>query len=104
MDLGIRDRVAIVAAASAGLGKAVALGLAREGVKLAICARTEDTLEATAKEIRDTTGAEVLAHALNVTNEAQVREFVAAAREKFGRVDICVANAGGPPSKPFDQT
>jgi len=56
MDMGIRDRVAIVAAASTGLGKAVALGLAREGVKLAICARTQDTLEATAKEIRESSG------------------------------------------------
>src|SRR5438270_1643629 len=104
MDLGLKDRVAIVAAASTGLGKAVALGLAREGAKLAICARTQDTLEATAKEIRDSTGAEVMARALNVTNEAQVREFVGATRDKFGRIDICVANAGGPPTKPFDQT
>src|SRR4051812_29202770 len=104
MDMGIRDRVAVVAAASTGLGKAVALGLAREGVKLAICARTESTLEATAQEIRESTGVEVLARVVDVSVESQVRDFVAAARQKFGSVDICVANAGGPPSKPFDQT
>lgn len=104
MDMGIRGRVAVVAASSSGLGKAVALGLAREGAKLAICGRTESTLEAAAKEIRESTGAEVLARVVDVSVEAQVRDFVAETRHRFGAVDICVANAGGPPSKPFDQT
>jgi 3-oxoacyl-[acyl-carrier protein] reductase len=102
--LGIQGRVAVVAASSQGLGKAVALGLAKEGAKVAICGRTEGTLEATAKEIRESTGAEVLARVLDVTSESQVRQFVADTRREFGRVDICVANAGGPPSKTFDQT
>ncbi len=104
MDMGLWDRVAIVAASSTGLGKAVAIGLAKEGAKLAICARTESALEAAAAEIRDTTGAEVLARVVDVSIESQVQAFAAAARHRFGRVDICVANAGGPPSKPFDQT
>ncbi|MGH7901502.1 MAG: SDR family NAD(P)-dependent oxidoreductase, partial [Thermodesulfobacteriota bacterium] len=61
MDLGLRDKVAIVAASSKGLGKAVALGLAEEGVRLTICARAKDSLDKTAKEIRERTGVEVLA-------------------------------------------
>jgi len=104
MDLGLKDRVAIVAASSQGLGKAVAQGLAREGAKLALCARTETTLEATAEEIRQTTGAEVLARSVDVTDHEAVRHFVAETEEHFGRVDICVTNAGGPPAKPFADT
>ena len=77
MDLGLKDRVAIVAASSQGLGKAVALGLAREGAKLALCARTESILNAAADEIRRETGAGVMARALDVTNHEQVRRFVA---------------------------
>jgi len=104
MDLGLKDRVAIVAASSQGLGKAVALGLAKEGAKVALCARTGTTLQAAAQEIRRDTGVEVMAHALDVTSYEDVRRFVAAVIEKFGRLDICVANAGGPPSKTFAET
>jgi 3-oxoacyl-[acyl-carrier protein] reductase len=104
MDLGLKDRVALVAASSTGLGKAVALGLAREGAKLALCARTQSTLDATAEEIRRDTGAEVLARAIDVTRHEQVRSFVAETAAQFGRLDICIANAGGPPSKSFAET
>jgi 3-oxoacyl-[acyl-carrier protein] reductase len=104
MDLGLKDRVAIVAAASQGLGKAVALGLAREGAKLAICARTESTLSKAAEEIRQETGVEVLARPIDVMVYEQVRRFVAETNGHFGRVDICVTNAGGPPAKPFSET
>ena len=104
MDLGLKDRVALVAASSQGLGKAVALGLAREGAKLILCARTAATLERTAEEIRAETGAQVLARAVDVTDEESVRGLTSEANERFGRVDICVANAGGPPSKTFAQT
>ena len=104
MDLGLKDRVALVAASSTGLGKAVALGLAREGAKLALCARTQSTLEATADEIRRDTGVEVLARAIDVTAHDQVRAFVGDIAAHFGRLDICVANAGGPPSKSFADT
>jgi 3-oxoacyl-[acyl-carrier protein] reductase len=104
MDLGLKDRVAIVAGSSQGLGKAVAMGLAREGAKLALCARTESALAATADEIRGATGVDVLARATDVAVYGQVREFVAQTVQRFGRVDICVANAGGPPSKPFAAT
>jgi 3-oxoacyl-[acyl-carrier protein] reductase len=104
VDLGLKNRVAIVAASSQGLGKAVALGLAREGAKLALCARTESALVAAADEIHRATGAEVLTRALDVTNYEQVRAFVTETANEFGRVDICVANAGGPPAKAFSET
>lgn len=104
MDLGLKDRVALVAASSQGLGKAVALGLAREGAKLALCARTDAVLQKTASEIRAETGVEVLAQAVDVTNYEQVRSFTGQIEERFGQIDICVANAGGPPSKSFAET
>jgi len=104
VDLGLKDRVAVVAASSQGLGKAVALGLAREGAHLALCARTQSTLEAAAAEIHQQTGARVLTRALNVTDHQEVRHFVADTVTEFGRLDICVANAGGPPSKSFAET
>src|ERR1700722_12550741 len=104
MDLGLKDRVAIVAASSTGLGKAVAMGLAREGAKVALCARTQKTLDETAAEIGAATGVDVFARATDVTSAAEVHAFVAAAHERFGRIDICVANSGGPPSKSFAET
>lgn len=104
MDLGLKNRVAIVAASSEGLGKAVALGLGREGAKLALCARTEPALAATADEIRRDAGVEVLARPVDVTVEDQVRGFVQATLAQFGRLDVVVTNAGGPPSKPFAAT
>jgi 3-oxoacyl-[acyl-carrier protein] reductase len=104
MDLGLKDRVAIVAASSQGLGKAVALGLAREGAKLAICSRSESNINRTAEEIRQETGVEVLARPVDVTDYEQVRSFISETNDRFGRVDICVTNAGGPPAKPFAET
>lgn len=104
MDLGLKDRVAIVAASSKGLGKAVAQGLAREGARLALCSRNEATLIATGEEIRRETGAALLVRALDVTRYESVRRFVQATLERFERIDICVANAGGPPAKPFSET
>ena len=104
MDLGIKNRVAVVAASSRGLGRAVATGLARDGAKLALCARSAPALETAAEEIRRETGAEVLTRALDVTDYREVRQFVVAVVERFGRLDICVANAGGPPAKSFAET
>lgn len=104
MDLGLKGRVAIVAASSQGLGKAVAMGLAREGANLAMCARTQSALDAAAEEICRETGAEVMTRALDVTGYEDVRRFVADTAARFGRVDICVANAGGPPTKTFAET
>jgi 3-oxoacyl-[acyl-carrier protein] reductase len=104
MDLGLKGKVAIVAAASKGLGRAVAAELAREGARVAICARDAQTLERAAREIASATGAEILPRALDVTDRAAVEAFVAAAEERWGRVDICVTNAGGPPAKSFAET
>jgi 3-oxoacyl-[acyl-carrier protein] reductase len=101
MDLGLKGRVAIVAAASQGLGRAVAEEFAREGCKVAICARTAAELERTATEIGKANGCEVFHQGLDVTDAEGVRRFVEAVENKFGRVDICVTNAGGPPAKKF---
>src|SRR5882724_2268443 len=104
MDLGLRGRVAIVAAASKGLGRAVAEELAREGAELAICARTAADLKATASEIQAATEREVFWQAVDVGKAAEVSRFVADVEKRFGRVDICVTNTGGPPSNLFKNT
>jgi 3-oxoacyl-[acyl-carrier protein] reductase len=101
MDLGLQDKVAVVAAASQGLGRAIAAALAAEGVRVAICSRSQERVEAAAKEIRAQTGADVLAVAADVTRAAEVERFVGAAVERWGTVHVCVVNAGGPPAKPF---
>jgi 3-oxoacyl-[acyl-carrier protein] reductase len=101
VNLGLKGRTAIVAAASQGLGRAVAEELAREGCHVAICARTAADLERTAAEIGKANGCEVFHQALDVTDAEGVRRFVEVVEKKFGRVDICVTNAGGPPAKKF---
>jgi 3-oxoacyl-[acyl-carrier protein] reductase len=101
MDFGLKGRAAIVAAASTGLGFAVAKELAQEGAEVAICARTSTALEQAAAAIRRATGREVFWQALNVTDAGAVKNFVDAVEKRFGRVDICVTNAGGPPAKKF---
>jgi 3-oxoacyl-[acyl-carrier protein] reductase len=97
MDLGIRGRRAIVCGASKGLGKACAVSLAREGVELVIVARTRDTLEATAQEIRAQTGTKVTPVAADITTP----EGRAAALAACPEPDILVNNAGGPPPGDF---
>lgn len=101
MDLGLKGRVAIVAAASKGLGRAVAQEFAKEGCEVAICARTAEALGRTAKEIGRSCGRNIFWRAMDVRNEEAVRSFVEAVHKKYGRVDICVTNAGGPPAKRF---
>jgi 3-oxoacyl-[acyl-carrier protein] reductase len=103
MDLGLRGKVAIVAAASKGLGFAVASELAREGADLAICARTAADLERAAGTIGQLSGRAVFWQALDVTDAARVQKFVEAVEKRFGRLDICVTNTGGPPAKKFSE-
>jgi len=91
----------MVAASSQGIGRATAQALAAEGCQLALCARNRAALEATAQTIRQVSRVEVLIEVLDVTDAARVDDFVAAVMNKFGRVDICVTNAGGPPAKGF---
>src|SRR5215467_7046062 len=104
MDLGLKGRVAIVGAASKGLGKAVALELAKEGAEVAICARGAEELERTACEIEKAGGRKVLAHVVDVRGGGAIGGFVESVERRFGRVDICVTNSGGPPSKVFRDT
>jgi 3-oxoacyl-[acyl-carrier protein] reductase len=104
MDLGLRGRVAVVAAASKGLGRAAAQELVREGANVAICARTAKDLEQTASELRFPGGGEVFWQSVDVSDPASVSSFIAATQARFGRVDICITNAGGPPSKLFEST
>lgn len=101
MDMGLKGRVALVAASSQGIGLATAQAFAAEGCRVAMCARNSDRLEAAADAIRKRTGAEVFARPLDVTEPTAVDQYVRAVVEQFGGIDICVSNAGGPPAKGF---
>jgi 3-oxoacyl-[acyl-carrier protein] reductase len=101
MNLGLKDRVAVVAASSQGIGLATAEGFAAEGCRVAMCARNPQTLQAAAEKMRQEYKVEVMAEAFDVTDVDAVQRFVAVVAEKFGGIDICVTNAGGPPAKSF---
>jgi len=101
MNLGLKDRVAIIAASSQGIGLATAEAFAAEGCRVAMCARNGQTLQAAAEMIRKQYNVEVFAQPFDVTDGAAVAGFVAAVVKKVGGVDICVTNAGGPPAKGF---
>ncbi len=101
MDLGLTGKVAVVAASSKGLGKASAMALAREGARVTICARTSADLDRAAALITDETGAEVLAVAADLSTAAGVSAVIDAAADRFGGIDILVANSGGPPLGQF---
>ena len=103
MDLGIKGKTALVVAASKGMGKASALGLAAEGARVVMCARGEATLRDAAAEVKQRTGAEVLALTADASRAADISRVVAEANRAFGGVDILVANVGGPPPGPFEQ-
>jgi 3-oxoacyl-[acyl-carrier protein] reductase len=104
MDLGIRGKVAWVTGSSAGMGKATALSLAREGAKLALCSRSQENLEAAARQIREATGVDPFVHVADVTDEKAVQGFAEAAERGLGPPDILVNNAGGPPPGGFQDT
>ncbi len=93
MDLGLRDRVAIVAGGTGGIGKAIAFRFAAEGARLAICARNLERLETTASALR-TAGASIFGQAADVVDTAQVETFVAEVLERYGRLDILVNSTG----------
>jgi 3-oxoacyl-[acyl-carrier protein] reductase len=101
METGLKGRVAIVAASSQGIGRATAEAFAAEGCRVGMCSRNAATLDAAAEEIRKQSGTEVFTQAFDVTNPTAVHGFVEAVVQKFGSIDICVTNAGGPPSKGF---
>ncbi len=101
MDLGLKGKVALVAGGSMGLGRAVALELAREGAKVAIGALDDPHLNEAANLIRRETGGEVLAVPADVSDAEQARAVVRTAIDHFGTLDILVNNAGGPPAADF---
>ena len=97
MDLGIAGKVALVTASSKGLGRASAKALAEEGARVMICARNEAALQEAASSIRSA-GGEVHAMVADVTDPASPARLAAATRDRYGALDILVANAGGPPA------
>ena len=101
MDLGLKGKVALVAGASQGMGRATALGFAREGAKVSICARGEGALNEAADMIRKETGGDVLSMVADMTKAEDIQRFVNRTVEHFGRLDIIVNNAGGPPPGEF---
>jgi 3-oxoacyl-[acyl-carrier protein] reductase len=110
MDLKLKGKTALVAASSRGFGKAVALGLAAEGVRVAMCSRTESDLNQAVEEVRAAGqeiygGAvgEVLGRALDVTDGAALEDFVGEIERRFGSIDLLLVNAGGPPAGNFSE-
>lgn len=101
LETGLKNRTAIVAASSQGIGRATAEAFAAEGCRVAICARNRKTLDDVAEKIRREHKVEILGEALDVTDATAVADFVKAVAQQFGSIDICVTNAGGPPAKGF---
>ncbi|MEX0907758.1 MAG: SDR family oxidoreductase [Gemmatimonadota bacterium] len=102
MDLGLRGKVALVGGSSRGLGRAVALELAREGCALVICSRDEGAINSARDSIAPETGADVLALAVDLSQQHDVDQLVRAALDRFGRIDVLVTNTGGPPAGAFE--
>jgi len=105
MDLGLQEKVAIVAGASRGLGRAIAEGLAAEGVRVTMCSRSTDAITSAATAIAATPATkaargEVLAVAGDVSRPEDVNRLVRETLARWGHIDILVTNAGGPPSGP----
>ncbi|MDQ2683161.1 MAG: SDR family oxidoreductase [Chloroflexota bacterium] len=101
MDLGLAGKVAVVAASSKGLGKAVAQTLAREGALVTVNGRDAETVKATADEIRAETGSDVLEIVGDMTKPEDITRLIEETVAKRGGLDILVCNAGGPPSGTF---
>lgn len=97
MDLGLTGRVAVIGGGSKGLGRACADSLAREGAKLAICSRNPQELEAAAQEIRAAANADVLTVPGDLSQLDDIQRLIQTAVNHYGRLDILVANSGGPP-------
>lgn len=104
METGLRNRVAIVAGSSQGIGRAAAFALAAEGAHVALCARNSETLDRLAGEIRSRFGVHVHAEPVDVRNSSAIERFVTNVHALFSRIDVCVTNAGGPPAREFLET
>lgn len=103
MDTGLKDKVAVVFAASRGLGYASALALAKEGCNLAICSRRQEAIDSAAAAIAKETGVKVLPVAVDVTQPEKIKSFAQEVEKTFGTVNILVNNSGGPTPGKFDQ-
>ena len=97
MDLQLNNKTALVTGGSEGIGKGIALQLAREGVDVAICSRRKDALEATAAEITGQTGRKIVAIPADLTKDEDARGFIEKGHAALGRVDIMINNAGSSP-------
>ena len=104
MDLGLKNKTAVVFAASKGLGKAAALSLAKEGCKVAICSSNRNNIENTAEEIRKTANSEIFPAVVDVLHSNQINDFLDLVKDKWEHVDILVTNVGGPAVKSFEET
>jgi 3-oxoacyl-[acyl-carrier protein] reductase len=104
MDLGLKDRVALVTAASRGLGRAVAEQLGREGARVALCARGAEALHEAAAAVKTAGAAAVLAEAADVRDDAAVRGLVMRTEQELGPIELLLVNAGGPPAGSFADT
>jgi 3-oxoacyl-[acyl-carrier protein] reductase len=97
MDLKLEGKTAVVSGGSEGIGKAIAYGLAREGVDVAICGRRADLLESVARQMSQDTNRRIIAIPADLTKDADARRFIETAHKEFGRIDILVNNAGSAP-------
>jgi len=103
VDLGIRGKVALVTGASSGIGEAVALALAREGVRLAVAARRQERLEDVAARALRAGAPQARAFTADQTSAASLEKLVAAVEAELGAVEILIANGGGPKPGTFTQ-
>ena len=101
MDLGLKGKVAFVAAASQGLGRAVAEELAAEGASLILNSRSSEKIIAVCDDINRTTGVEVFPAAADLSNTSQLEAAVGSGFDHFGKIDILITNIGGPPAGAF---
>lgn len=102
MELRLKGKTALVAAASSGLGRAVAEGLGAEGVRVMLCARSEEKLREAAAEV-ERAGGEAAVAVCDLTDADSIEQLLNTTQDRFGDVDILVTNAGGPPPGLFDQ-
>jgi 3-oxoacyl-[acyl-carrier protein] reductase len=101
VDLGLSGKVALITGASRGIGRAIATSLVKEGVRVAICARDAKALEAAAESLRKS-GGDVLAEVADISKDGEMERVTAMAIERWGRLDIVINNAGGPPPGRFE--
>ena len=103
MDLGLNNKIALITAASQGLGKASAFSIANEGASVIICSRDKDKISKAAKDIKDKTGSEVTFFQADLSKETDINKMVEEIISKYGRIDVLVNNTGGPKAGFFDE-